>query len=188
MSVSRETKLSRYIELLQRWGATLNLTSAARSSRPALTELIKDCLCIVPHLPPQLTRLIDLGSGQGFPAIPLAIETGVAIDMIEADRRKAAFLTTAMADLGLQGRVHAARIESTTIAPAACVTARALASVSSLISLAMPFLTSDGCALFLKGPAAKTDIEALGYTSSARIELLMTSRPPSTLVKVSLLA
>ena len=185
MSVSRETKLEAYLELLQRWGSSLNLTSARHSSCAALRSLVDDCLCITPHLPSRLDRLIDLGSGQGLPAIPLAIETGIAIELIEADKRKAAFLTTVLASLNLQGVVHASRIEATQLPPARCVTARALTSLSGLATLAHPFLAPDGYGLFLKGPAALSEIGRLAAEGRYNVELLATTRPPSTLVKLT---
>ncbi len=148
--------MARYVGLLDRWGGAINLTSDRARSR--LSDHIADSLSIAPHLPARLDRLIDLGSGQGFPAIPLAIETGVTVDMIEADRRKAAFLTTVLATLGLPGTVSASRIEATVLTPALCVTARALSSLRSLITAAKPFIAADGRCLFLKGPGAASEL------------------------------
>ena len=185
MSVSRETKFDRYIALLLRWGAKLNLTSARNRSDAALRDLISSCLTIVPHLPQNLDRLVDLGSGQGLPAIPLAIELDIRVELVEADRRKAAFLTTALAELDLKGTVHATRIEATSLTPARCVTARALASVADLVDLALPLLAPDGCGLFLKGPAAAAEVASLPNNRFLRVELLPTGQPPTTLVKVS---
>ena len=148
--------MEQYFGLLSRWGGVINLTSDRDRSR--LADHVADSLSIAPYLPTQLDRLIDLGSGQGFPAIPLAIETGVAVDMIEADRRKAAFLTTVLATLGLTGTVSASRIEATVLAPALCVTARALSSLRSLVTAARPFLAPDGLCLFLKGPDARAEL------------------------------
>ncbi len=155
-TVSRETQLDQYLELIARWGARVNLTSAGDRSR--LRRHIDDSLAIVPYLPRGLTRLVDLGSGQGFPAIPVAIETGVLIDLIEADRRKAAFLTTVLATLHLPGSVSASRIEVTELPPAGCVTARALTRLNRLAALARPFLAPGGVCLFLKGPEAAVEL------------------------------
>ena len=187
MSVSRETLLDDYVALLQRWGAALNLTSARQNSATALRSLVDDCLCLLPHLPNGLARMIDLGSGQGFPAIPLAIVTGVAVELVEADRRKAAFLTTAMAQLGLHGRVHTSRIEATKLDSACCVTARALAPMPQLATLAKPFISPGGFGLFLKGQSVAAELAALAGNTQFETVLLPTSRPPSTLVKLTVI-
>ena len=182
MNVSRETKRSAYIELLQRWNAKLNLTSSRDSQPECLAAHYKNSLLLLPYLPPGLTRLIDLGSGQGFPAIPLAIEADVEIDLIEADRRKAAFLTTTMAQLQLRGTVKPSRIEATRLVPAACVTARALASVGQLAALAAPFVADEGCCLFLKGPTAVQEAAAVGWPFAA--DILPTSQVASCIVRL----
>ena len=185
VSVSRETQTDRYVALLLRWGAAVSLVSSRENTDVALRSLIDGCLAIVPHLPPGIDRLTDLGSGQGFPAIPIAIATGLRIELVEADRRKAAFLTTAMAELGLSGTVHPQRIEAARLAPAQCITARALASVEDLIGLTLPLLAENGCGLFLKGATAAAEVATVPPNPRLRIELLATNRPPATLVKAT---
>ena len=183
MSVSRETKRSAYIHLLQRWNATLNLVSGRDSDTGQLAMHYENSLLLVPHLPPGLARLIDLGSGQGFPAIPLAIEADIEIDLIEADRRKAAFLTTALAKLQLRGSVWPSRIEAVTLPPAACVTARGLASVRKLAAFALPFVADQGCCLFLKGPAAAQEAEDVGWPF--KVDILPTPEAASCIVRLT---
>ena len=176
MSVSRETRLQTYCDLLVRWSSSLNLSSRADSDQRGFHDHIVNSLMILPHLPPALTRLVDLGSGQGFPAIPLAIMAEVEIDMIEADRRKAAFLNTVLAKLSLAGRVHCGRIEHMRVPPARCVTARALAPLDRLLSsLARPFLQPDGCCLFLKGPGAATEIALATQTMQFQSSIIVGS-------------
>ena len=150
MSVSRETSFELYRDLLVRWSGALNLSSSGDSDAQGFSRHIEDSLRLVPHLPVGLTRIIDLGSGQGFPAIPIAIRTGITVDLIESDRRKAAFLTTALATLALPGKVVQSRIEVAILPKAACVTARALAPMVRLLALARPFVAPGGCCLFLK--------------------------------------
>ena len=183
MPVSRETRMARYLDLLDRWGASLNLVSAR--DRLRLEAHVSDSLTLLPHLPSGLDRLIDLGSGQGFPAIPVAIESGIAIALIEADRRKAAFLTTVLATLQIPGTVSASRIENTVLEPARCVTARALAPLSWLVGAAKPFLAEDGYCLFLKGPAATGEL--LTARKSGAVGEIIAEHPPSYLVKMTTL-
>ena len=183
MSVSRETQLELYLGLLRRWGSRINLTSERDKSD--LWRHIADSQTLIPHLPRDLDRLIDLGSGQGFPAIPLAIETGVALDLIEADRRKAAFLQTVLATLRLRGAVWPTRIELTVLPQAQCVTARALGPLRQLYEAARPLLAANGCCLFLKGLNAERELEDLRSSSDCRAEIIAGPTPPSCLVKIT---
>ena len=184
-TVSRETKLAIYQDLLLRWSNSLNLSSRQDSDPGGFRSHIADSAFMVPHLPPNLSRLVDLGSGQGFPAIPLAILTGIAVDMIEADKRKAAFLITVMAKLNLPGTVLASRIEATSLPKAACVTARALAPISRLLILARPFLEPTGCCLLLKGPNWRREVDEAAPTETFTHEVFPTASARSNLVKIT---
>ncbi|HLY90767.1 MAG TPA: 16S rRNA (guanine(527)-N(7))-methyltransferase RsmG [Acetobacteraceae bacterium] len=154
--VPRET-LDRFATLLLRWNRTVNLISA--NDEPLLWDRhIGDSLQLVPLLVPPPDRAIDLGSGAGFPGLILAIATGIPFDLIEADKRKAAFLREAARITGAPVQVHTVRIEAARVAPAPLVTARALAPLPRLLSLAAPLLTPDGTCLFLKGTNARTEL------------------------------
>ena len=174
-----------YLDLLARWNSTVNLSSARTSDEAGFRSHIEDSLNLVAHLPTGLTRLVDLGSGQGFPAIPIAIATGINIEMIEADRRKAAFLTTALASLHLDGRVTRDRIERATVVNTSCVTAKALAPLPRLIQMAQRFLLPGGCCLFLKGPAALAEAAHAQRGTALEITIIPTRSPRSNLVKVT---
>jgi len=154
--VPRET-LDRFTGLLLRWNRTVNLISA--NDEPLLWDRhIRDSLQLAPLLVHRPDRAIDLGSGAGFPGLVLAIATGIPFDLIEADKRKAAFLREAARITGAPVQVHAVRIEAAQVAPAPLITARALAPLSRLLSLAAPLLTADGTCLFLKGASAKAEL------------------------------
>ena len=185
MTVSRETKLRLYRDLIIKWGASLNLSSCRDSDAAGILGHIEDSLTLVDYLPRDLTRLIDLGSGQGFPAVPLAIVTGIAVDLIEADRRKAAFLTATMAALDLKGAVWPVRIERANVPPAMCVSARALAPLSRLLVLAKPFVAPTGTCLFLKGPKANEEVAEAALTQHFTHEIFATQSARSNLVRIS---
>ena len=182
MNVSRETRRTLYRDLLARWGRSLNLTSTR--DRERFDQHYDDSLALVSHFPGALDRLIDMGSGGGFPAIPVAIETGVAVDLIESDRRKSAFLTTAMASLALKGTVSARRIEEVCLPPARCVTARALAPLHVLVLLARPLLADGGVCLFLKGVDADAELAAAQRVGAIGV-VMPTGDPRSRLVKLT---
>jgi 16S rRNA (guanine527-N7)-methyltransferase len=152
-------RLRRFAELLLRWNATLNLV-AAGDSGVVWERHIADSLQLVKLMPPGTERAIDLGSGGGFPGLVLAVATGVRFDLIESDRRKAAFLRTAILETGAPATVHNCRIEDATVAAAPLVTARALAPMARLLPLAARFLTADGTCLFLKGAKVGEELAA----------------------------
>jgi 16S rRNA (guanine527-N7)-methyltransferase len=169
--VSRETsrRLDVYAELLLRWNARINLIS--RTDAPHLRgRHIEDSLQLAALLPEGVTRAIDLGSGAGFPGLVLAITTGVHFDLVEADHRKAAFLREAIRATGASAQVHAQRIEGVGLAPAALVTARALAPLTILLGLAAPLLAPDGVCLFPKGENAEQELSEAASAWTMRCE------------------
>ena len=73
-AVSQIDALQRYLDLLQRWNATYNLT-AVREREAMLSQHLADCLAAVPPLTRLLKsgRVLDVGSGGGLPGVVLAI-------------------------------------------------------------------------------------------------------------------
>ena len=105
--------LSSYAQSLLRWNARINLT-AARSIDVLINEHFPDAFALARRLE-QPARAIDVGSGGGLPAIPLALlRPGLTLDLCEPIAKKAAFLRTAVRELDLGGRatVRVARGES----------------------------------------------------------------------------
>ena len=185
MSVSRETRLDLYRQLLLKWGSAINLSSDTVSTSDGFDHQVADSLLLVPHLPPDTTSITDLGSGQGFPAIPLGVETSAFITMIEADRRKAAFLTTVLAVLQLPGTVISARIENCRQLKASCITAKALAPIDRLVAYARPLLSPGGCCLFLKGPNHAIELANAKRSASFTAEVFATPAKLTFIVKLT---
>ncbi len=154
-----DARLHRFADLLLRWNTTLNLI-AARDARVVWDRHIADSLQLVPLMPEGITRAIDLGTGGGFPGLVLAIATGVTFDLIEADRRKASFLRTAILETDAAATMHCCRIEDAAVLPAPLVTARALAPLPRLLPLAAPLLAEDGMCLLLKGARVEEELVA----------------------------
>jgi 16S rRNA (guanine527-N7)-methyltransferase len=103
-----------YFDLLARWNRTINLTSLSDSDE-AIDRLLLEPVVAAAELP-QRSRLIDLGSGGGSPAIPLALALSASLlVMVESKTRKAAFLREAVRELGLPGSVEGARIEDVAV-------------------------------------------------------------------------
>ena len=92
--------LETHFGLLNRWNRTLNLTSV-RDMKDAVTRHYCESLFLAAHLPENCKSVADLGSGAGFPGIPLAIlRPQCKVTLIESHQRKAVFLKEATRHLG----------------------------------------------------------------------------------------
>jgi len=159
VDVSRETleRLACHVALLLRWNRTVNLIAEA-GEHEVWARHIADSAQLAALIPPGTQHGIDLGAGAGFPGLVLALMTGIRFDLIEADHRKATFLREAARVTGAAVRVHAVRVECARVELAPLVTARALAPLPKLLSLAAPLLLKDGVALFPKGRTAENEL------------------------------
>ena len=92
----------RYLSLLEKWNARINL-SAARSDRELVAQHLLDSLAVVPHVPGDAARAVDVGSGAGFPGAVVAImRPAVEVVALEPVHKKQAFLATVRRELGLE--------------------------------------------------------------------------------------
>ena len=144
-------KMDRFAELLLERNASVNLTAAR--SRDAIFEHVRDSLSIVPYLS---EPFVDIGSGGGFPAIPLAIATGYRGVLIEAVAKKARFLEDAVRELDLPLDVRIVRAEDAGRDPSlrgtfASATARAVSSLPTVLELTLPLLGIGGLAVLQRG-------------------------------------
>jgi 16S rRNA (guanine527-N7)-methyltransferase len=169
--VSRETsdRLTRFIALLCERQQQMNLV--ASSTIPQVwTRHVADSLQLL-ALAPEARRWVDLGSGAGFPglviACALAETPGAHVDLVESIGKKAAFLTEAVAATGAPATVHHARIEAAASKLAGhvdIVTARALAPLSSLLTMINSFMEKGAKALLHKGQDVDAELtEAAKY-------------------------
>ncbi len=184
--VSRETldRLERYAALLEKWNRAINLVA-----RGGLADLWRrhmlDSAQLWPLLPTirgRPRRILDLGSGAGFPGLVLAIMGTAAADaevhLVEVDQKKAAFLREAARIAEAPVTLHAQRIESLAPFPVDAVTARACASLPRLLDYAAPFLRQHRpgapppVGLFLKGRDVDRELTAAREKRKMQVELL----------------
>jgi 16S rRNA (guanine527-N7)-methyltransferase len=100
--------------------------------------------------------LVDIGSGGGLPAIPLAIVTGAPVTMVESTTKKAAFLEAVLNTLHLDGAVIPQRAELAARDEAlreqfTSGTARAVSSAPTVLELLLPFIALGGIAILQRG-------------------------------------
>jgi 16S rRNA (guanine527-N7)-methyltransferase len=190
LDVSRETlaRLERYVALLREWNPRVNLVSRL-SLEDAWRRHVLDSAQLAALIPREAKRLVDLGSGAGFPGLVLAILGLPEVHLIESDGRKCAFLREAARVTATAVTVHNRRIETMAPLPADVVTARALAPLPELLDLAVPFLQPHTICVFLKGKNAAEELrDARGrWTMQERIVPSRTDRAASvvTLRQVS---
>ena len=91
----------KYLELILKWNARLNLT-AIREPKDILHRHFIECIFAAQHLPSSIYTLLDFGSGGGFPGIPIALcRPEIRVTLGESQAKKAAFLREALRTLSL---------------------------------------------------------------------------------------
>lgn len=111
LSPDLATNLNDFIVLFLKWNEKINL-SAARNE-VEVREHVMDSLYVIPHLPPGPARVIDVGSGGGFPAVVMAIcVPTIDVTALEPVHKKHAFLRTVARELKLTNlEAHARRVD-----------------------------------------------------------------------------
>ena len=160
-------QLLAYIALLAKWNATYNLT-AIREPERMLTHHVLDALAVLPHLSgsasrPQL-RVLDVGSGAGVPAIPLALARPLwRVVALDSSHKKGAFLQQAINELPLpNAEAVVARVED--YAPAApfdIVISRAFSDLATFVESSARHLAPDGRLIAMKGVFPDEEIALL---------------------------
>lgn len=156
-----------FLSELLRWNKTYNLT-AITDPLEAVEKHLVDSLTLLPYLCPG-GLMLDIGSGGGFPGIPLRLANpGLAVVSVDAVAKKIAFQRHATRRLGLSGFTpwHG-RIEQLPEQTFArdgfdWIVARAFASLPELLGLALPCLRSGGQIVAMKGPEGGRELSELG--------------------------
>jgi 16S rRNA (guanine527-N7)-methyltransferase len=146
-----------WVEALARYGAlllgsTANVTGA--KDAVAVAEHIVDSLTLLPYLQ---APFIDVGTGGGLPGIPLALASGFAGTLLDANAKKIAFLRSVVAALTLTAvtvvgeRAELAARETALRGSFASATARAVSSAPTVMEFVIPFLAVGGVAILQRG-------------------------------------
>lgn len=147
-----------FFGLLFRWNQKINLTSIADPDE-AIDRLLLEPLLAARHVPASATRLMDIGSGGGSPAIPLKLALPhLHLTMVEAKVRKSAFLREASRQLGLTAtEVETTRVEELLARPQLheafdLVSLRAVRLEMRMLNTMQAFLRPGGHVLVFRGP------------------------------------
>ncbi len=161
--------LAKYVALLMRWNRAYNLTSA-RSERELIDRHILDSLILHPYM--TSGPFVDLGSGAGFPGIPLAVvQPERSVTLLDRNGKKACFLRQCATELGLSRvRVRKGRMEDLPTGGYAVATARALAPLSTLVPVARRILLPGGVLLAPKGDRLEGELGMLPEAARDSLE------------------
>lgn len=141
-------RLTRYAELLEKWSRRHNLVRYA-DRRELVERHLVDSLAAAPYLA-ESGRLLDVGSGAGFPGVPLlAARPGWSGVLLEPRQKRWAFLRLVVRELGLAAEVERARYQDVSgDARWDTITARAVGDFAGVLDWARPRVTANGQVVF----------------------------------------
>src|SRR4051812_43553130 len=152
-------QISTYIEVLLRWNAKMNLTSVREPER-IVTRHFGESLFLARHISERGivksgAKVVDVGSGAGFPGIPLKIALPhINLTLVEAHQRKAVFLKEVLRAIKVDAEVKNSRAEDlvrTGSRSADLVTLRAVEKFEGILPVAAQFANTDGSVALLIG-------------------------------------
>jgi 16S rRNA (guanine527-N7)-methyltransferase len=171
-----QEKLLAYIALIEKWNRVYNLT-AIREPERMLSHHVLDSLAALPHV--DGPAIADVGSGGGFPGIPLALaRPDWRVALIESNHKKTAFLRQAAIELAL-GNVDIREERAEAVMPRGAfdtVIARAFSDLTELAAAAAPLLRPAGKLIAMKGVYPYEEIAAL--REGCRVENVVSLEVP----------
>lgn len=155
LSLTQTKAFGRYLSLLALWGARLNLTAIRKDELVTRLHFI-DSLSVVPMLS-SAGSLVDIGSGAGFPGIPIKLALpDKAVYLVEPRRKRANFLRHVARDLKLSGLyVVESRIENLLgerLPTMMETVTRGFSDIDGFFRISGDLLTPGGIAILMQGP------------------------------------
>ena len=168
-----------YLKELLKWNQKINLT-AIRSEKGILLKHFLDSLSVYPYLPKH-SSILDIGSGAGFPGIPLKIiQPSFEVTLIDSVRKKVDFQRHILRILGLKeteaihGRVQDRGILQRLRGRFDITLSRAFSDLGTFLFLSFPFLKQAGTAIAMKGEVDSNEIRLLPGTEGIQYRLQKT--------------
>jgi 16S rRNA (guanine527-N7)-methyltransferase len=166
LSLESQERFSRYLNELSSWNKKINLISRKKDKPEDIYRHFLDSLLVFKAIQIQKgSKILDLGSGAGFPAIPIKIiRNDLKVIMVESIRKKSLFLNDMIVLLGLEDIIYLReRVENLINVPEFInhfdfVTAKSFGKLKYTIPASYPFLKPDGVLVAYKGSSYKTEI------------------------------
>ncbi len=168
-----------YLRELLKWNRKINLT-AIRSEKGIVLKHFLDSLSVYPYLS-EHAFILDIGSGAGFPGIPLKItQPSFEITLIDSVRKKVDFQRHIIRMLGLKGTeaIHG-RVQDRGVLQRLggrfdIILSRAFSDLQTFLLLSLPFLKQEGAVIAMKGETVDEDIRLLTRTEGIQYRLQKT--------------
>ncbi|MDH4233209.1 MAG: 16S rRNA (guanine(527)-N(7))-methyltransferase RsmG [Nitrospirota bacterium] len=159
-----------YLEELKRWNRAYNLTGL-RTDREIIIKHFLDSLLFANALPPEAVTLADIGSGAGFPGMPIKIMfPRLTVFLIEPTQKKVVFLRHLCNKLQLEKvEIMDKRIEEIKELHVDAAVTRALYSIKEFIGKAKDILNKNGVLILSKGPGLEKELAELSKGELAGI-------------------
>ena len=151
-----------YLDELKKWNKAYNLTGL-KTDRDIVIKHFLDSLLFAKVLPPEALTLADIGSGAGFPGIPIKIMCpDLPVFLIEPTQKKAVFLQHICSKLQLKNiEIIDKRIEEVKGLTVDVAVTRALFSVREFIEKTKDILNKNGILILSKGPGLEKELEGI---------------------------
>jgi 16S rRNA (guanine527-N7)-methyltransferase len=178
VSPSQQARLASHLELIAKWNRVHNLTAVRDTSQMVVLHLL-DSLSIRPQLSGART-IADVGTGPGFPGIPVAIvRDDAVVTLIESSHKKAAFLQQAKSELALANvSIACERVEHfKTEAGFDAVVSRAFSDLPDFVAQAGHLVAPGGKLIAMKGVYPFDEIARV--PSSHRVAQVLELHVPS---------
>ena len=147
-----------------------------------------DSAQLIKHIPNKQIKLADMGAGAGFPGLVLAMMGVGEVHLIESDVRKATFLREISREIQTKVFVYDDRVENTSIPDLNFITARALAPLKDLLTLAekLSAPSQDYTCLFMKGEKTEEEIIKAQKQWNFKIEIIQSiTSPEGKILKIN---
>ncbi len=157
----RAAAFNRYAEMLRERNEKINLTAITEPEEVKIKHFLDSCSAA--ELLPGGASVLDIGSGAGFPGLPLKIvRPDLTVTLLDSVNKKVAFVSDVVAELKLSGvtAVHARIEDFPHKGEYDAVVSRAVAELSTLAEYALPFVKIGGAFIAYKSEKAESEAEA----------------------------
>ena len=154
-----------YCDLLLEWNEKMNLTAIRKPEEVAVKHFVDSLSLLSVCIIPQKANVIDIGTGAGFPGMPLKIaRDDLSLTLLDRLNKRLVFLRGLAGRLGLKAELHHLRAEEGGRQPALrerfdVAVSRAVASLNLLAEYCLPYVKVGGVFASMKGPDVQEELE-----------------------------